>query len=188
MTSPRDRWDERYRHQPVPSAPASFVIDDLEPWLETPGRALDVAGGAGRNSLWLADRGWHPTLVDISPVAAGSVRESAQRRGVQIDTIVADLTAEPLPAGPWDLILMVHYLQRDLFPRCIDCLAPRGILAFSIATVRNLERHERPPRPYLLEPGEATTLVEPLDVLFASEGWFDDDRHEARIIARNTTP
>lgn len=184
MTGPRHRWDERYRHQPVPSAPASFVIDDLEPWLEAPGRALDVAGGAGRNSLWLAERGWHTTLLDISPVAVGSVRESAQRRGVQIDSIIADLTAEPLPVGPWDLILMVHYLQRDLFPRFVDRLAPRGLLAFSIATERNLERHDRPPRPYLLEPGEAEALVEPLDVLFATEGWHDDDRHEARIIAR----
>ena len=184
MTGPRDRWDERYRHQPAPSAPALFVIDDLKPWLESPGRALDVAGGAGRNSLWLAERGWHTTLVDISPVAVGSVRESAQRRGVQIDTIIADLTAEPLPAGPWDLILMVHYLQRDLFPQVVDRLAPRGLLAFSIATERNLERHECPPRPYLLEPSEAEALADSLDVLFAAEGWYDDDRHEARIIAR----
>jgi len=83
-----------------------------------------------------------------------------------------------------DLILMVHYLQRDLFPQVVDRLAPRGLLAFSIATERNLERHERPPRPYLLEPSEAEALVDSLDVLFAAEGWYDDDRHEARIIAR----
>ena len=184
MKGPGHRWDERYRDQPAPAAPASFVVDDLEPWLEAPGRALDVAGGAGRNSLWLAEQGWHTTLIDISPVAVGLVRDTAKTTGIPIDTIVADLTAEPLPAGPWDLILMVHYLQRDLFPRFIDRLAPRGILAFSIATERNLERHERPPRPYLLELGEAEALVNPLEVLFATEGWVDDNRHEARVIAR----
>jgi SAM-dependent methyltransferase len=184
MTGPRHQWDERYRHQPAPAAPASFVVDDLEPWLEAPGRALDVAGGAGRNSLWLAERGWLTTLVDISPVAVGLVRQAAKARGVRINTIFADLAAEPLPAGPWDLILIVHYLQRDLFPRFVDRLAPRGLLAFSIATERNLERHERPPRPHLLELGEAEALVDSLDVLFAAEDWFDDDRHEARIIAR----
>jgi SAM-dependent methyltransferase len=184
MTGRRRRWDERYRSGPAPDTVASFVADDLAPRLGTPGKALDVAGGAGRNSLWLAERGWDTTLVDLSPVALELAREAALSRGLQLATLEADLAVEPLPPGPWDLILMVHYLERDLFPQFADSLAPGGILAFSIATVRNLDHHSRPPRPYLLEPGEATTLVGPLEILSAVEGWHDDHRHEARVIAR----
>lgn len=184
MTGRRHRWDERYRSEPAPSRVASFLTDDLAPMLDTPGKALDVAGGAGRNSLWLAARGWDTTLVDISPVALGLAAEAAASRGLSIRTVEADLAVASLPRGPWDLILMVRYLERDLFPQFTDRLAPGGLLAFSIATVRNLEHHTRPPRRYLLEAGEAESLVHPLEVLFAAEGWYDDDRHEARVIAR----
>jgi hypothetical protein len=57
------------------------------------------------------------------------------------------------------------------------------LLALSIATRRNLERHPKPPFPYLLEEGEAITLVGPLQIQSATEGWHGD-RHEARVIAR----
>jgi len=185
MSDARRRWDERYETESAPSQPASFLVDDLAPLLGTPGRALDVAGGAGRNSLWLAARGWDVTLVDIAPRAVELTRAEADRRGLQVAATVSDLTVDPVPAGPWDLILVVHYLQRDLFPGFVDALAPHGLLALSIATRRNLERHRRPPEAYLLDEGEAPGLVGTLEVLTASEGWTDENRHEARLIARH---
>jgi hypothetical protein len=81
-------------------------------------------------------------------------------------------------------VLIVHYLQRDLFPQVIERLSDGGLLAFSIATVRNLERHERPGLPFVLEEGEAPLLVDGLDVVHYAEGWSIEDRHEARLVAR----
>jgi 2-polyprenyl-3-methyl-5-hydroxy-6-metoxy-1,4-benzoquinol methylase len=185
MSEARRRWDERYETEPVPSRPAAFLVDEVARYLDEPGRALDVAGGAGRNSMWLAARGWDVALVDISPRAVELARAEAARRGLRVAASVSDLTVDLLPEGPWDLVLMIHYLQRDLFPRLVESLAPGGVLAFSIATQRNLERHRRPPEAYLLEKDEAPGLVDTLEILMATEGWTDEDRHEARLIARH---
>ncbi len=124
-------------------------------------------------------------MVDTSEVAIDITRERAAEAGVDLDLFHTDLVAEDLPAGPWDLVLMIHYLQRDLLPRVIDHLSDNGLLAFSVATVRNLERHERPAVPYLLDEGEAPSLAEGLRIVHYAEGWSIEDRHEARLVATN---
>lgn len=118
------------------------------------------------------------TLVDYSPVALASVGDP------RITLIEADLASSLFPEGPWDLVLVVHYLDRALFPSMRAQLSPDGLLAFAVATERNLERHERPPLPYLLAPGEAPALVEGMRVIHYAEGWSVEDRHEARVVAR----
>jgi hypothetical protein len=62
-------------------------------------------------------------------------------------------------------------------------LAPGGWLCCEIATVRNLERHARPSRRFLLEAGELRALCEPLESVFYDEDWHDG-RHVARSVAR----
>ncbi len=166
--------------------PSAFVRVELAPLLGQPGRALDLAGGAGRHSIWLAERGWDATMVDTSEVAIDIARDRAAEAGVGLDLIHADLAAENLPAGPWDVVLMIHYLQRDLFPQVIERMSDNGLLAFSVATVRNIERHERPALPYLLDEGEAPSLAEGLRIVHYAEGWSIEDRHEARLVAVKT--
>jgi len=165
--------------------PAAFVTVELAPFLGPPGRAMDLAGGAGRHAIWLAERGWDTTMIEASEVAIALAGERAAEAGVNLRLLHNDLTTEMLPDGPWDLVLIIHYLQRNLFPTAIDRLATGGLLAFSIATIRNLERRERPPLPFLLEEGEAPSLVEGLEVLYYEEGWSVEDRHEARLVARS---
>ena len=65
----------------------------------------------------------------------------------------------------------------------IQALAPKGIVVCELATVRNLERHERPPLPYLVREGELVGLLPGLRVLDHSERWTEEGRHEARITA-----
>ncbi|GMQ85262.1 MAG: hypothetical protein BMS9Abin07_0828 [Acidimicrobiia bacterium] len=170
-------WDERYRDEDRPGMPSAFVTVGLAPLLPDGGRAIDVAGGSGRNSVWLADRGWEVTLVDFSPVALSHVDDE------RITTIDSDLETDLFPEGPWDLVLVVHYLDRGLFPTLVAHLSDGGLLAFAIATQRNLDRHQRPPLPYLLEQGEAPDLVPGLDLRLYAEGWSIEDRHEARVVA-----
>ena len=113
--------------------------------------------------------------------------ERTRAAKADIDFVHADLTTDAVPPGTWDLVLIVHYLQRDLFPLVIDRLAPGGLFAFSVATVRNLEHHERPARPYVLDVGEAPSLVDGLEIVHYGEGWSVEDRHEARLVARRST-
>lgn len=183
----RSSWNSRYRERTAPMEPAAFVRVELAPLLPSSGRALDVAGGAGRHAIWLAQRGWATTMVDTSGVAIEIAAERSRAAEVDIDLVHSDLTTDSLPPGTWDLVLIVHYLQRDLFPLLIDRLSPGGLLAFSVATVRNLDRHERPARPYVLDVGEAPSLVDGLEIVHYGEGWSVEDRHEARLVARALT-
>ncbi len=171
----RARWDARWREKGAPGEPSPFVLS-LDAILPRRGRALDVAGGAGRHAMWLARRGLEVTLVDISPVAL------AMAEGVT--TVAADLEHEPLPAGPWDVILCFHYLDRRLFEAWPRLLAPGGLLVFVQATRSNLQKHEHPPARFLLEDGELARLVQGLEVVRLEEGWLDEGRHEARLVAR----
>ena len=83
--------------------------------LPTRGRALDIAGGAGANAVWLASQGWDVTLADISPVGLAVADEHARSAGVVLRTLEIDLEREPFPPGPWDLIVCVRFLWRPLF-------------------------------------------------------------------------
>jgi SAM-dependent methyltransferase len=112
--------------RPGPNQFVADLVADL-----TPGRAIDLAAGEGRNAIWLAEQGWDATAVDFSEVAIGKAREIAERRGVAITTEVADLTAyEPSP-GEYDLVV-IAYLQipaEQLDPvlaRAAAAVAPGG--------------------------------------------------------------
>jgi SAM-dependent methyltransferase len=156
-------------------------LDELLPRC---GRAIDVGGGSGANSIWLARRGLDVTLADISPVGLALAREAAEAEGVSLETLEIDLELQPFPSGPWDLILCHRYLWRPLFEVMPPVLVPGGLLVAAHPTRSNLQRHNRPPPLFLLEDGELPRLVIGLDVLHFSEGWTDEGVHEARIVAR----
>lgn len=184
--SDRTRWESHYRDKgPSTREPSSFIVS-LDDVLPRHGRALDVAGGAGRNAIWLARRGLEVTVVDISETALAIACADAATAGVTLSTISLDLEVVPLPRGPWDLVLSFHYLQRELFSQFPEVLAPGGLLVCVQATRSNLQRWEHPSERFLLEDGELAGLVEGLEVLRLEEGWLDEGHHDARLLARKS--
>jgi tellurite methyltransferase len=191
MTSddPRERWNRRYRGEPPPTTPSRFVTEHADV-LPSSGRVLDVGGGAGRNALWLAARGLEVTLVDVSDEACETASRWAAAAEVDLEIVRSDLEEEAPPEGPWDVIVDHHYLDRDLLRSLPEMLRPGGVALVCQPTVRNLERHDRPSPRWLVEEGELGDLVEGLDgleVIDLTEDWTEDDRHEARLVARRTT-
>lgn len=180
----RDKWNARYRAGgSLGAGPSPFLLklDDLLP---RTGRVLDVAGGSGRNAIWFAQRGLDVTVADISDVALELVRNTATAEGVRVSTVAIDLERQPLPVGPWDLITVFHYLQRDLFPAYAEALRPGGLLVLCQGTRISLQRRKRPSAHFLVEDGELPSLVTGLEILHSEEGWFEEDRHDARLVAR----
>ncbi len=103
-------WDQRYAGPDLVwgSGPNRFVAGELAAL--TPGRAIDLGTGEGRNAIWLAERGWRVTAVDFSAVGLARAARLAGERGVSVDWVHADLADyEPAPGG-YGLVL-IAYLQ-----------------------------------------------------------------------------
>ena len=130
----RERWNRRYAASDrihATSVPNRFLVAEIADL--PPGAALDLACGAGRNAVWLAERGWRVTAVDFSPVALGLARDLAASRGVAIDWIEADVVTWTAAPRAWDLVTVL-YLQlpaperRATLRRAVDAVRPGGTL------------------------------------------------------------
>jgi SAM-dependent methyltransferase len=137
------QWNERYATAEYvwKADPNVFLVAELEGL--TPGRALDLACGEGRNAVWLAEQGWTVTGVDFSDVGLDKGRRLATERGVEVDWVCADATAWPPPEQGYDLVA-VFYLQLPSQARRVAltaagrALAPGGTLLVVAHDRRNL--------------------------------------------------
>ncbi len=95
----RNDWDDRYRGETLvwKADPNQFLVGEVADL--SPGRALDVACGEGRNAVWLATQGWDATGVDFSAVALAKGARLASDRGVEVNWVEADLQDWSPPAG-----------------------------------------------------------------------------------------
>ncbi len=110
MADSRAKWNEKYRLRTgEPSEPDPFLVEAL-PWLR-PGSVLDLACGDGRNSLFLAERGFSVTGIDIADVGLARLRRTAQNRDLAITTQQADLEAPDLILDyhPFDNVITFNY-------------------------------------------------------------------------------
>jgi predicted Rossmann fold flavoprotein len=164
--------------------PARWLVDHAD-LLPEHGDALDVAGGRGRNAVWLAQRGLTTLALDRDEAAVQFVRDEADRRGLPLRASTVDLEQRGFALEPQshDVIVVVHYLHRPLFPTLRDALRPGGVLVYETFTREQAQRG-RPTNPaFLLEPGELRELVQPLDVVVEREGDFEG-KMLASVIAR----
>lgn len=137
-----------------------------------PGHALDLACGAGRHALHLANLGWRVTAVDSSAAAIAHLR----RANPQIDARPADLERGEFLIAPaaYDLICDFFYLQRDLFHAIREGVRPGGAFIGAI----HLRAPGRNPA-FSLEPGELRAEFSEWKILHYSER-----DATARLIAR----
>jgi SAM-dependent methyltransferase len=181
-------WDQRYRSKERPSedfdaAPTPLLIETAQQL--KPGKALDLACGTGRNSLWLAKRGWSLTAVDASSAAIETLGARASQFGLNVDAQQADLEGGEYTIEPsaWDLIAICYYLQRDLFEPAKRGIVPGGVL---LAIVHITERGEEPTHTRA-SPGELRTYFDSWEILHYYEGKPNDTAHRrsvAEIAAR----
>jgi len=130
-------WDDRYRSHAAlwSGSPNGHLVAEVHGL--TPGAALDVGAGEGADAIWLAERGWQVTAVDISAVAL----ERAARHAVQAGANIAerihwlhhDLTDWQPPQDHYDLVSAQYmHLPRAsrhaLFDRWASAVAPGGTL------------------------------------------------------------
>jgi tellurite methyltransferase len=164
--SARETWDARYRQRgTAPGPPSDWLAANRGLLRGT--RALDLACGTGRNALWLARLGFTVDALDISEVAI----ESLQGVTAGVHARAVDLEREPLPIGGYDVVVMINYLQRDLFAGAAAALAPGGVLVAETVTRAHVEQLGRSfDERFLLAPGELRSAFGGLEVLRYQEG------------------
>jgi SAM-dependent methyltransferase len=182
-------WDERYRSgahaasdfNTEPSPLLVAIVSKLPP-----GNALDLASGAGRNAIWLAEHNWNVTAVDGSSAAIEALRKRANERHLAVNTRTVDLERHEfvVASSAWHLIAICYYLQRDLFEPAKAGVIPGGLL---ISIVHIAEPGEEPTG-HRLRPGELVKYFDGWEVLHYAEGKPNDPVHKracAEIVARN---
>ena len=188
MQDAAKEWDERYRQgRTMPDEPAALLVENLS-LLPKGGKALDIAMGTGRNALYLASLGFRVTGVDVSAVAVEKCREKAERLGLPIEALMADLEHHPLPIEEYDLIVNFYYLQRSLTAQIVAALRTGGVLVFESFTIDQLQFGWGPKSPdHLLHPGELREMFAEMEPLLYHEGVVQGDRGPkavARLIGR----
>ena len=170
----RDKWDTRYRQGSYQAR--THPTELLAEWLPhlPRGRALDVACGAGRNALYLAEAGYEVDAIDISRVALDRLRETAQARGLEVTCIETDLESCELPNQSYDLIVMARYTQPTLIPHLLRLLRAGGhfLCEEHLATDRDVTGPSDPA--FRMAPNELLQLAAELRVLFYREAIIED--------------
>ena len=127
----REDWDKRYGSVENLWAvrPNRFLVAEVATL--APGRALDLACGEGQNAIWLASLGWEVTGVDFSEVAIAKARSRADRDGVRVEFVCADLLEYEPGLGAFDLVLVLYIhtpavARRQVLSKAAAALAPNG--------------------------------------------------------------
>lgn len=147
--------------------------------LYAPGRALDLACGRGRNSVYLAREGFQVAAWDRDAEALEELRSTAESLGLATITMQpVDLEQAPaIPPTSFDLITVFYYLQRDLAPQIARALKPGGVLVYETFLIDNHTRFNHPRRrEFCLNHNELLSLFGDLRVLAYREGTLVPDR------------
>ena len=190
----RAAWNKKYAEGSHTSLePETLLVQVYDEYLASrpPGTVLDVAGGAGRHALWLAQRGWRIKLIDISERAIALARENLRNAvpdalETLVETELADLKSIQnlgQTEDKYDLILVFFFLQRELFPALAAALKPGGLLIYKTYTTEQLRLSGGPRHPrFLLQPGELQSAFPSLQLLHYRESLTN--KATAELVAR----
>lgn len=175
-------WDERYasRERLFSGRPNEALVAETAGL--APGQALDAGCGEGGDAIWLAERGWRVTAIDVSRVALERAAAAGAHVGDRIAWSRGDLAAAPPPPGSFDLVT-AHYfpILRSSGPAAVDALlaavAPGGTLL--------VVGHARPAPGHEPEGFDFDAYVHPADIARRlGSGW----RIEADETRERRTP
>jgi protein-L-isoaspartate O-methyltransferase len=141
----RLRWnylltDSIARTKVFNTAPNTLLVETVRGL--APGTALDADMGEGRNALYLAQKGWQVTGVDVAEKALAFAQQRAHTLGVPLTTEVHDMATYDWGTNKWDLIVLSYAGGRDYAPRVFQALKPGGLVvleAFHMDATKRLQ-------------------------------------------------
>jgi len=131
--------------------------------------------------MMLAGMGFTVDALDVSDIALESLDAQARRRGRAIHTKRVDFrTDDWRPERSYQVVVDTYFLERSLFGRLADALAPGGLLFFETFMEGQPDCNPE----YLVVPGELRSAFVDLEVLDAREGRVEDRRVLSSLVAR----
>ena len=144
-------WNERYGVDEYlyGHEPNDFLAEVMAD--EPPVDVLCVADGEGRNGVHLARLGHRVTSVDISEAGIAKARALAEREGVALETVIADLATFDLGTDRWDVVVSIFAhtpppVRRRLHGALATALRPGGRLVLEAYTPDQIGRGTGGPR------------------------------------------
>ncbi len=140
------RWEERFSIADYlfGQEPNAYLVSKA-PLFAPGGRALSVADGEGRNSVWLAEQGLQVDAFDFSPTAVKKAERLARERGAKVNFNVSDMFAWNWMEASYDLVAAVFIQfatpaeRAKLFPLMRRALKPGGLLVLQGYRLDQLE-------------------------------------------------
>jgi len=178
------KWDRKYMENPrlLESREASAIVQrfaSMSPQSGVTKRALDVACGTGRNTLYLAKQGFEIDALDISAVALQELSQHMSRvTDISfIHTQLVDLDSYTPPHSHYDLIINIHFLDRSLIRQLGRALRRDGILIIETYMIDDDNEKPNSNPEFLLRAGELPSFFdEDYEILGYEEFW--NDQHE----------
>lgn len=137
-------WDERYSSEEYAygTTPNEFLVEKVN--CIPKGKVLSLAEGEGRNAVFLAKQGYSVTAVDASLVGLNKAGELAERNGVVVELIHADLADYDLGENKWDGIVSIFCplpssLRKGLYKKVVAGLKQNGVFLLEAYTPDQLK-------------------------------------------------
>ena len=157
-------WDARYSsaHSLWSGNPNRQLVTEAAGL--APGTALDAGAGEGADAIWLAERGWQVTAVDVSGVALGRAADHAAKAGDEVAARIRwqreDLREWIPPERAYDLVTSQYLhlpgtLRSTLLARLAAAVRDGGTLLIVGHHPVDLETTlQRPNHPELMFTGD----------------------------------
>ena len=190
----RKKWDMRYREGAYAerSHPSVWLVECLAMMQPPVHMALDLACGAGRNSLYLASQGYDVDAVDIAATALLQGSQAAELASIKsIQWIEQDLDdGLPDELSGYGLVIMVRYLDIALLREAAKRLVPGGYLLAEVHLQSDQPVAGPSSAAFRAAAGELRSAGADLEIIDYSEGLvLDPDGSEvalARLLAQKT--
>lgn len=146
FTNPGEIWNKRFdRAEYIFGKAPNEYLASKAGLLSSGQRALLVADGEGRNSVWCAQQGLTVDAFDLSPIAVDKAKALARECGVEVNFSVASIEDWGWTPETYDVVVVIFIqfakpsLREKIFANCIRTLKPGGLLILQGYTPKQLE-------------------------------------------------
>ncbi len=187
-----DKWDAIYDSKKLSEdfLPA-YILKKFHHLLPAQGKSLDLDSGFGANALFLAQHNMESHAWDISSIAVEKLKEISNSMNLDIKTEVRDVTTSPPEENSFDVIVVSHFLDRQIMPNIISALRENGLLFYQTFTKTRVQDIGPSSEKYRLGKNELLNLCKGLDtIVYREEGTIGDTesgfRNEALFIGQRS--